>query len=134
MINSDITLKNIKKESCTVKKSALALFIGFCTFIIILTISSFIIMNISIPVEYLFVFVLIASGMSAISCSTAACMLHKHRLLLLSMIISLILSITEFLIILCFNDVRLSYYVYFLFPIVIFCSFISSAVILNIKK
>ena len=134
MIHSDGLEKNIKKESSVAKKSILSLFFGLVAFIFALVISSFIIMNIYIPSEYIFIFVLIASGISAILCATMMCVLQKHRVLILSMIISVILSIIEFLILLCFNNINLSGYVYLLFPIVIFFSFVTNVVVLNIKK
>lgn len=134
MIHSDGLEKNIKKESSVAKKSILSLFFGLVAFIFALVISSFIIMNIYIPSEYIFIFVLIASGISAILCATMMCVLQKRRVLILSMIISVILSTIEFLILLCFNNINLSGYVYLLFPIVIFFSFITSVVVLNIKK
>ena len=134
MIHSGGLEKNIKKESSVVKKSIFALLFGLLAFIFTLMISSFIIMNIYIPSEYIFIFVLIASGISAILCASIMCVLQKYRVLILSMIISVILSIIEFLILLCFNNINISGYVYLLFPIVIFFSFITNVVVLNIKK
>lgn len=134
MNHSEVVKKNIKQESSTARKSLISLFIGLCSFITVLIISSFVIMNVSIQAEYLFIFVLTASGISAIVCSTSVCIQQKHRILVFSVIISLILAIIEFLIILCFNNVRFSHYVYLLFPIMILCSFISCIIVLNLKK
>ena len=134
MIRSDKILKNIKQESGVAKKSIIAVVSGLLMFVIVLIISSFLIMNVLIPTDNLYLFVLLASGLSAISCSVFTCFLHKHRLLFFSMILTAILAIIEFLILLCFNNLSLSAYVYLLFPVVIICSFLSCVLITNVKK
>ena len=134
MIRADRISKDIRQESGVSKKSIIAVAFGFLVFIMTLAISSFFIMNVLIPTEYLYLFVLLASGLSAISCSTLICFLQKHRLLFFSMILTTILAIIEFLILLCFNNLSLSAYVYLLFPVVIICSFLSCVLITNVKK
>lgn len=134
MFHSGGISKNIKQESSAAKKCIIAVSFGFLIFIIVLIISSFLIMNILMPTEHLYLFVLLASGLSSISCTAFTCFSQKHRLLFFSMISTAILAIIEFLILLCFNNLSLSAYVYFLFPIVILCSFLSCVLITNVKK
>lgn len=134
MIHSGVITKNIKQESGAVKKCLIALSAGFLTFITSLIISSFLIMNVLIPTEHLYLFVLLSSGLSAILCSALTCFLQKNKLLFFSMTLTAILAIIEFLILLCFNNLSLSVYVYLLFPVVILCSFFSCLLFINVKR
>jgi len=134
MSYSDAIIKKSKKESSVLKKILTALFAGLFAFIAILTISSFIIINISISPEYLFAFVLLASGISAIIGSVFSCMLQTSKLLFFGMLISAILAIFEFLLLLCFNNISLSNHIYLLFPVVILSGFFGCVLGINIKK
>lgn len=134
MSYSDTITKKIKKESSVLKKYITAIFAGLFTFIVILTISSFIIINISIPTEYLFAFVLLSSGISAIFGSVFSCFLQTSKLLFSGMFVSAILAIIEFLVLLCFNNVSLSNFIYLLFPVVIVAGFLGCIIAINVKK
>lgn len=126
--------KKIKKESSVAKKFITALLSGLFAFFVILTISSFIIINVSIPTEYFFAFVLLASGISSISGALFSCILLSSKLLLTGMTTSSILAIIEFLILMCFNNISLSGFIYLLFPVVIFSGFLGCVIGINIKK
>lgn len=133
MSYTDFKIKR-KTENGLLKSFLVSLLIGLFTFVIILAVSSLIILNVSIEYEYLYFFVLIAAGVSALICAVSACLFIKDKRLLIGMGVSVVLAITEFVLLICFNNISLSNNVYFMFPIVIFFGFIGCVIGTNIKK
>lgn len=127
--------KRIKKNDRGIAKNiVISLAIGIILFIIVLSASSLIMLNVAIDSEYLFLFVLIASGISALFSAFSSSLMLKNKRLIIGISISVVLAVFEFLILLCFNNASLSNLVYLIFPIMIFCGFTGYVIGTNIKK
>lgn len=124
---------NIRKFN-SFKSLLFSFFAGIFTFVAFLAVFSVVIMNFLIDKELFFLFVLLSSGISSFVCSITACRLSAQKKLIFSMSSSIILSVAEFLTILCFNNASLSNFVYFLFPIVIFFGFVGCVIGINVRK
>lgn len=131
---SDRKTKKIKQDRGIFKSILVSFFIGLFAFITVLSIISLIIMKVSAQNEYLFVFVLVASGISAFFGAVFSCIWLSSRRLLFGMSTSATLAVIEFIILLCFNNIALSNLVYLLFPIAVCCGFFGCVIGINIKK
>lgn len=131
---SDRKAKKFKQERVVLKSILISLFIGLFAFVAVLSISSFIILKVSMQNEYLFIFVLVASGISAFLGSVSSCILLSSKRLISGMSIAAVFSVIEFIILLCFNNIALSNLVYLLFPIDMLCGFFGCVIGTNIKK
>lgn len=133
--------KNVKvrkntgtSDSNLIKTAAISLFSGVLTFVTFLAVFSVLIMNVNIDKNYLFLFVLISSGVSAFISSIAVCRLSSQKKLVFSLAVAIVLSVAEFLVMLCFNNASLSNLVYLLFPVAIIFGFVGCVAGMNIRK
>lgn len=133
MSYSDLKIKR-KAQNGLMKICSVAFLIGFFIFILILTVSSFIILSIPAEYKHLHIFVMIATALSALFCAVFSCVSVGKNRLITGMSVTMMLSITEFIVLLCFNNISLSYNIYFLFPIAIFFGFVGSVIGINVKK
>lgn len=133
MSRSDLKIKR-KTQNGLVKNCSVAFLTGFFIFILILTVESLIILSIQIEYKYLHFFVMIATAVSALFCAVFSCVFAGKNRLLTGMSVTFVLSITEFIVLLCFNNISLSYNIYFLFPIAIFSGFTGCIIGINLKK
>lgn len=136
MSYSDIKIKKRKRanEKSTGAIILLAYFSGIVSFAIMLSVFSIVIMNYHTANSMLQFYVLICSGVSSLIVSLAASMSVKTKRLIYGMAVAIVTGITEFLILLCFNNSGLTGQVYILFPIVIVMGFVGCVIGTNIKK
>lgn len=107
---------------------------GIIAFIGFTAIFSLVILKTSIPEKYFFIMVLISSALSALMGSLIACVNNKSKNLIIGMSVAIALLLAEFVILLCFNNAKLSNNIYFMFPSVLALGFIGCVIGTNIRK
>ena len=130
---SDSKIKS-RNNANPIKTCSIAYITGFFIFILTLASASFFVLNIPIESRHLHYFVMIATAVSAFVASLFSSLLVAKNRLGIGMGISLFLVISEFLVLLCFNNISLSGSIYVLFPIAIFFGFTGCIIGINIKK
>lgn len=130
---SDSKIKSRNKTN-PFKTCAIAYTTGVFIFILTLAAASIFILNMAVESEHLHYFVMIATAVSAFVASLFSSLLVAKNRLGIGMGISLFLVISEFLVLLCFNNISLSGSIYVLFPIAIFFGFTGCIIGINIKK
>ena len=106
---------------------------GLLSFIILIAVFSLVVLKSSIPEKYFFILVLAASAVSSLIGSLAACFKNKSKNLIIGMSVAIILLLTEFIILLCFNNANLSNSVYLMFPSALALGFIGCIIGANIR-
>lgn len=106
---------------------------GITTFTVFLSVFSLIILNTEVSASLLFVFVLISGGISSFFCALVSALSAKKSRLILAQISSLILLVTEFIFLLCFNNASLSVKIYLIAPIALFLGLVGGIMGSNIR-
>lgn len=130
---SDLKIKS-KSKNNTIKTCTISYLAGFFIFILTLAAASIFILNVHIESGHLHHFVMIATAVSAFISSLFSSIFVAKSRLAIGMGVSLLLAISEFLALLCFNNISLSGSIYFLFPIAVFFGFAGCIIGINIKK
>ena len=133
MSDSDIKFRN-RTENNVLKKVLISFFIGVISFVFLLAVSSLILLKVNIRSEFMYIIVLISSSISSLISAAAACLFASGKRLITGMVIALILTITEFLLILCFNNANLSDNIYLMLPSAITAGFVGCVLGSNIRK
>ncbi len=107
---------------------------GETIFILFLALSSLVILNTTVNKELFFIFVLGSSGISVLAGSIFSSIKAKKGKFLNGLLTSLILLVSQFLLLICFNNALLSVKIYLLVPLTALSGFAGSAVGSNVKR
>lgn len=107
---------------------------GILIFVILLAVSSLLILNIFIPSEYLYILILISSGISVITGAATGSFLAPAKRLFFGMAVTLTLTVIEFTLLLCFNNIEISSNIIIILPVAVIAGFIGSVTGVNIIK
>ena len=132
-------MQKSKKQIKTIENSlTMCLFksvlIGIFGFVIFLAIFSIVILESDFFGDKFFIMVLIASFLSVMIASITSSVLIKKGKFVAGMFSAIIITIAEFIVFLCFNNIDLSVKVYLMFPIDIISGVIGSVAGSNIRR
>lgn len=132
-MSSGVKTKN-KSNSTILSKILYSTITGILIFVILLAVSSLLILNIFIPSEYLYILILIASGLSVITGSAFGSFTANTKKLFFGMAVALTLTVIEFILLLCFNNIAISEKIIMILPVSVISGFIGSVAGANIIK
>ena len=132
-MSSGVKTKN-KSNSTILSKILYSTITGILIFVILLAVSSLLILNIFIPSEYLYILILIASGLSVIAGSAFGSFTANTKKLFFGMAVALTLTVIEFVLLLCFNNIAISEKIIMILPVSVISGFIGSVAGVNIIK
>ena len=131
---SEIKHKRIKKSETILQIYLKSILFGNIAFLMLLSISAFILTKIYIETKFLFIFILCASAISVLIASLFIVLkTHKNKLIN-SIIINSILTLIHLIIIIVFNYPNVSLLMYLIIPLNIILSFIGSIAGINKRK
>ena len=108
--------------------------IGIAIFIILLAVSSLLILNINIQSDRLYILILVTSRISVIVGATCGSFTASGKRLISGMTVTLILTVIEFVLLSCFNNIAISNKIIIIFPIAVISGFIGSITGTNVIK
>ena len=126
--------KKTKREINNLTVLSLSVFISFLVFVFMLAVFSVIVMKNHTENSLLQVYVIISSGVSTLFAGLICSYSVKTKRLIYGMFSGIFVVICQFLILLCFNNVSMSWHIYFLIPVAIITSFSGCLAGINIKK
>ena len=132
-MSSGVKQKN-KSNNNVVSKILYSAITGIVVFIILLAVSSLLILNILIPSERLYILILVASGISVIIGSACGSFTAYGRKLFFGMTVTLILTVIEFILLLCINNIAISINIIMMLPVSVISGLIGSVTGANIIK
>lgn len=115
-------MQKIKHQSSanpTLKGILRGFIAGITCFIISTSICSLVILKNEIRQDLFFIFVLICAGISSFFCALITASSVKKSRLIFALASAVVLLITEFTVLLCFNNASLSVKVYLIVPVMI---------------
>ena len=131
---SELKQKRINKSETLLQIYLKSILFGNIAFLMLLSISAFILTKIYIETKFLFIFILCASAISVLIASLFIVLkTHKNKLIN-SIIINSILTLIHLIIIIVFNYPNVSLLMYLIIPLNIILSFIGSIAGINKRK
>lgn len=107
---------------------------GLISFVIALALSSLIVINSNITTNSFYIIVLIASALAAVLCAIITALSSAKNRLVTGMVAVIIITLIQFLILLCFNNADLSVKIYYMFPIDVAAGFLGCIAGSNIRR
>lgn len=107
---------------------------GIAGYVIFLALFSVVILKSNISNDNYFIMVLISSCVSSVVAAVVSSISIQKSKLVTGMLSTIIVTIIQFIILLCFNNIDLSVKVYLMFPINIVIGFLGSIIGTNIKR